>query len=157
VIVRRRQSPPRQMDLSSLSHQALFAAVRSIDAAAVRALLADTEASGTTTVESPRRRTHGRRHCTSRRRPGPRTSCACSSPLYDFEGALPTRPPCLPRRSQARTVGGEAREEERVSGREPIPLPYGPLPLGRCYAGPRAHAVHSSVPAPRAAAAVVGR
>lgn len=37
--------PP--MDLPPLSHQALFAAVRSADAAAVRALLADAEASGT--------------------------------------------------------------------------------------------------------------
>jgi len=35
------------MDLPPLSHQALFAAVRSADAAAVRALLADAEASGT--------------------------------------------------------------------------------------------------------------
>jgi hypothetical protein len=35
------------MDLPPLSHQALFAAVRSADAAAVRALLADAESSGT--------------------------------------------------------------------------------------------------------------
>ena len=35
------------MDLPPLSHQALFAVVRSVDLPAVRALLADAEASGT--------------------------------------------------------------------------------------------------------------
>jgi hypothetical protein len=80
AIARRRQSLPRQMDLPPLSHQALFTAVQSADVAVVRALLADAEASGTTTAESPRRRTQGRRPCTSRQSPAPRTSCACSSP-----------------------------------------------------------------------------
>jgi hypothetical protein len=114
AIARRRQSPPRQMDLPPLSHQALFAAVRFTDTATVRIILADAGPRAPPPRRSPPcRRTQGRRPCTSCQRPGPRTSCACSSPYTTSRALLCA--PCLPRRSQARTTGGEAREE-KVSG-----------------------------------------
>jgi ankyrin repeat protein len=76
------------MDLPPLSHQALFAAVRSADAAAVRALLADAEASATTTAALAAAQTDaGETALYVAAEAGTEDLVRMLLPIYDFEGA----------------------------------------------------------------------
>jgi len=79
-------NPP--MDLPPLSHQALFAAVRSADAAAVRALLADAEASGTSLAALAAAQTDaGETALYVAAEAGSEEVVRLLLPLYDFEAA----------------------------------------------------------------------
>jgi hypothetical protein len=75
------------MDLPPLSHQALFASVRSADAAAVRALLADAEASGTTAAFAAAQTDAGETALYVAAEAGKEELVRLLLPLYDFDGA----------------------------------------------------------------------
>lgn len=76
------------MDLPPLSHQALFAAVRSADAAAVRAVLADAEASGTSLAALAAAQTDaGETALYVAAEAGSDEVVRLLLPLYDFEDA----------------------------------------------------------------------
>jgi ankyrin repeat protein len=75
------------MGLPPLFHQALFAAVRSADAAALRALLADTEASGTTAALAAAQTDAGETALYVAAEAGSEELVRLLLPLYDFEGA----------------------------------------------------------------------
>ncbi|AQK74646.1 ankyrin repeat-containing protein [Zea mays] len=76
------------MDLPPLSHQALFAAVRSADAAAVRALLADAEASGTSLAALAAAQTDaGETALYVAAEAGSEETVSLLLPLYDLEAA----------------------------------------------------------------------
>jgi hypothetical protein len=78
--------PP--MDLPPLSHQALFAAVRSADAPAVRAVLADAEASATSLAALAAAQTDaGETALYVAAEAGSEEVVRLLLPLYDFEAA----------------------------------------------------------------------
>ncbi|KAG8061262.1 hypothetical protein GUJ93_ZPchr0003g17411 [Zizania palustris] len=75
------------MDLPPLSHQALFGAVRSADAAAVGRLLADAEASGSTPALAATVTDAGETALYVAAEAGSEEVVRLLIPLYDFEAA----------------------------------------------------------------------
>ena len=75
------------MDLPPLSHQALFAAVRSSDAGAVRRLLADAEASGSTAALAAAQTDGGESALYVAAEAGALEVVRLLLPLYDLEAA----------------------------------------------------------------------